>query len=588
MWGDFVKYHIQEGNYVRMGAYLNRNGEITFTFDALKEDNCVVLLSNISTKEQIRIDVPNEYSKGNLRSITIQGVELSDVQYLFEINGQAQRDPYAHQFSDDDKWCLIPDGEFDWGDDKAPEVPKSQMIMYKLHVRGFTMDEGVELEHAGTFYALMNKVNYLKSLGVTTVEFMPLYEFDERALDSSKINYWGYQEGNYFAVKKSYAFDKKYADVEFKKLIKCFHEHEIECIMEMYFTGNTNPNLIIDALHYWVNEYHVDGFHLLGEEIPIRQLIQDARLGRTKIFYYDIPILKSLHAKKFHNLFIYKEEYQYPIRQMLNHYPVSMNDFIDQQKKQGQQLGYINFVSSNNGFTLADVFMYNDKHNEENGEDNCDGTDWNYSNNYGTEGASEDLNILAIRKKMWKNAITLLLLAQGVPMIWQGDEICNSQKGNNNAYCQDNSIGWLNWESAIRNEQELSFVKNMVNFRKKNPILSKESPFQFSDYEKKGVPDVSYHGKEAWLLAIDSKQKSIGVMYSKEYEKGQENDIYIAYNFYSSKVTLVLPKLKQGAKWFLAIDTADDEMPVKKKEILCLEQKNICLEPQSICVLVGK
>ena len=317
---------IREGDYAKPGVTIQ--GEwTTFTFDAEKEDSCFVVLKDIQTEKEEKIAVPAEYCMGSVRSIAVADLHLEHLIYDFEINGKKVMDPCAHAIMGRQVWNdssrsrqqyevhgAFDVQEFDWGEDVCPEIPREQMIMYKLHVRGFTMDSGTR-SVPGTFRALMNRIPYLKKLGVTTVELMPVYEFEEIELPKqqklpeyirwkekqtdqirpaekikeapSKVNYWGYEPGNYFAVKASYAADPLHASWEFRMLIHRLHENGMECVMEMYFPEKVNHNLILEALRYWVREYHVDGIHLLGEHLPITAIVQDGMLSRTKIFYVD-------------------------------------------------------------------------------------------------------------------------------------------------------------------------------------------------------------------------------------------------------------------------------------------------------------
>jgi glycogen operon protein len=478
------------------------------------------------------------------------------------------------------------------------------------------MDHGAAKRICGTFSAVTEKLDYLESLGITTVEFMPVYEFEEMTIPvrreipdyikwekepddrivledeapqaDGRVNYWGYTQGNYFAVKAAYGKKPECAAQEFKELVEALHARKMECVMEMFFPGEENQNLILDALRYWVRCFHVDGFHLLGENLPITAIVQDVILSRTKIFYtgFDGNVVNP--AKKYKNLFIYKEEYQYPARKILNHINADMVEFTNQQKKQGEQVGYVNYISSNNGFTLADVFMYNDRHNEENGEGNSDGDPWNFSSNYGVEGPTRRRYVLNLRHRQWRNAILMLFLAQGVPLLWGGDEFLNSQKGNNNAYCQDNPIGWMNWKNAKAHEADIAFVREVCEFRKAHKVLSTEKPFRFSDYRTLGFPDVSYHGESAWLLGFDLGRMNLGLMYCGAYAGEDEPDVYVAYNFYSAVSTLALPKLGKEKKWYLVIDSAREKEPFVREEEPAENQQSISLHPQSICVLIGK
>ena len=266
-----------------------------------------------------------------------------------------------------------------------------------------------------------------------------------------------------------------------------------------------------------------------------------------------------------------------------------MRDFINQQRKQGTKIGYINYIASNNGFTLADLFMYNDKHNESNGEENLDGNQWNFSNNYGVEGPTRRHFVKTIRKLKWRNAMMMLFLAQGVPMIWEGDEIGNSQSGNNNAYCQDNNIGWVNWKNDKLIKEKLDFLKKLIDFRKNNPIIANAVPYKFNDYGAYGYPDLSYHGDNAWISDNELDRMCVGLMYCGEYspDAGKDDYVYIGYNFFSRKNILALPKLKDR-KWYLVADSSrqSEQFLEEIKEIE--EQNSIIMNPQAICILVGK
>ena len=605
---------VKEGNYLALGAKVLKN-QITFTFEGEKEDVCRIVLMHKTTKEKEYIDVPSDFCMGSLRSLTISGISPQEYNYLYEINGKEQLDPYAtvivgrEKWNDEDrkenKYKLVGgfDGiNFPWGNDKNPEIAKSEMIMYKLHVRGFTMGLKTAGKVRGTFQAVKNKIPYLKDLGVTTVEFMPIYEFEEMPIPEERevpdyvkwqsdsedmiqpigledevknINYWGYGEGNYFAVKSSYASEPEKANLEFKRLVKALHDNGMECVVEFYFPYDTNHNMIMDVLHFWVKEYHVDGVHIIGDSLPITSIVQDPVLSRTKIFTDDF-YGQFDSRRKYKNLYVYKEEYQYVVRKLLNHYACDIYDFANQQRKQGDQYGYINFVASNNGFTLADCFMYKDKHNEANGEENKDGNDYNLTNNFGIEGPARKKFIKDIRRNRMQMAFIMLMFGQGVPLIMSGDEFGNTQEGNNNAYCQDNEIGWVNWSQFAKYKEDRELIKSLIQFRKEHTLIAKEEPFRFNDYRTVGVPEFSYHGENAWISQIDPGRKSLGMLYCGAYAKEgkSKEDIYIGYNFYSDEVKLALPTLKYK-QW-----TLDGEV--------LEEQQYLTLPAESIRVLKTK
>ena len=605
---------VKEGNYLSLGAKVAKN-QITFTFEGEKEDVCRVVLIHKTTKEKEYIAVPEAFCMGSLRSITVSGINPQEYNYLYEINGKEQLDPYATVIVGREIWndesrkaykyklaAGFDGAAFPWGNDKNPEIAKSDMIMYKLHVRGFTMGQKTAGKAKGTFQAVKNKIPYLKDLGVTTVELMPMYEFEEMPIpkemevpdyvkwqpeaddmiqpvvletEVKNINYWGYGEGNYFAVKASYASEPTKANVEFKRLVKALHDNGMECVMEIFFPETTNHNLIMDVLHFWVREYHVDGFHLIGGSLPITSIVQDPVLSRTKIFTEDFGGQYDAR-RKYKNLYVYKEEYQYAVRQLINHYDCDIREFANQQRKQGERYGYVNFVASNNGFTLADCFMYNDKHNEANGEDNRDGNDYNLTNSFGVEGPTRKKFINEIRRNRMRMAFTMLMFAQGVPLIMAGDEFGNTQEGNNNAYCQDNEIGWVNWSQFAKYKEDREFLKALITFRKEHGIITKDEPFRFNDYRTMGAPEFSYHGENAWISQLDPGRRSLGMLYCGAYAKdGQsKEDIYVGYNFYSEDVKLALPILNQK-KWYL-------------EDVELEDQQYVVVPAHSVYVLMGK
>lgn len=630
-----MKYAIREGNYAKMGTEVTDAGTV-FTFEGEKEADCAILLYRIRTGEMIRIEVPREYCIGSLRSCLVEKLDIRHYQYTYEINGEEIVDPYAVRIKGRERWC---DGEraknsyvirggfaednYDWNGDHTPEIPKEDMVMYKLHVRGFSMDRVTKGRKRGTFAAVMEKIPYLKELGVTTVELMPIYEFEEMSVrkeeklpdylewkiqrsdapgrtDESvtgdgknqpalpeKVNYWGYGTGNYFAPKASYAESSDEVR-ECKDLIKCLHQNSMECIMEIYFDEKMNQNLMIDVLRFWVMNYHVDGFHLLGSSIPVKAIAQNLILRRTKLFYVGFDRELYENKKEYPHLYQYNDDYMYPLRKLLNHIDGNLYEFICQQRKQKKNLGYVNYAAISNSFTLADVFAYSEKHNQENGENNEDGLDWNFSANYGVEGPTRRKYIQSVRRRQMRNAIAMVALAQGIPMIAAGDEFGNSQRGNNNVYCQDNKTGWLNWREQKSNQSLTEFVAEMFAFRRAHRILRMSEPMRMNDYKGVGYPDLSYHCDRAWVSGFEPSRQAAGIMYCGSYADEEQTDefLYTAYNFHNGKKFLALPRLPRGMKWELVMDTA------LEKPFSCvkyLEKQDLLeISGMSVRILIGK
>lgn len=610
-----MKYTIKEGDYSRMGTHIEGD-TITFTFEGEKESDCAILLfAKNDERCQERIAVPPNYCIGSLRSVTICKIDPSRYDYDFEVDGVLLNDPYARKIKGREKWADTRRKErgyqirssfaqtgYEWKDTR-PDIAKEDMIMYKLHVRSFTMDDPkTPAKKRGTFAGVTDKITYLKELGVTTVEFMPVYEFEEFQFrkryqqetqqfveEVEKVNMWGYGESNYFAPKASFAAEKE-PEKELKDLIQKLHQNQMECIMEIYFDAKVNHNLIVEVLRYWVKEYHVDGFHLLGDSLPLSAITQDILLSRTKLFYQRFPDELQDRQKKYQNLYEYNDDFYYPVRKMLNHMGGDLLSFTGQMRKQRIEQGYVNYLASNNGFTLEDIFCYSEKHNERNMEENMDGNDWNFSSNYGIEGPTRKRFIQKIRMQQKKNAIAILFLSQGVPLLWAGDEWGNSQQGNNNAYCQDNRIGWINWRQMERNQDYLQFVKEMIRFRKAYPMLHRPHPMHLSDLEHIGYPDLSYHCDNAWVSCFEQNRQSVGVLFCKKTgeEEHKIQKIYLGFNFHTSAQMLALPQIPEDEAWIKVMDTsiAKEEFLPKRKQ--SRHSRQLMTGSQSVCILISQ
>jgi glycogen operon protein len=361
--------------------------------------------------------------------------------------------------------------------------------------------------------------------------------------------------------------------------------------MEMWFDERMNQNRVIDALRYWVRTYHIDGFHLLGPQVPVTAVAQDIMLSRTKIFCDGFEPFLLEDKEAYRHLFVYNDEYLYPVRKILNHIGGSLEEFLGEQRRQHPVLGYVNYIAGSNGFTLYDMFAYMEKHNQANGEDNCDGVTWNFSSNCGIEGRTTNRYVTALRERQLLNSIAILLCGQGVPLIHSGDEGGNSQDGNNNAYCQDNKTGWINWKKMAKYSWLTDFVRQMIAFRREHPIISLDVPMQMNDYRRLGYPDMSYHAENAWQNDFSGDRMAAGVMYFGKYASTEslEDDgfIYVGYNFHAGLQHLALPKLPEEKKWYLYMDTSLGRQPF----LLTAEPKEgqlIKLQGQSVVILIGK
>ena len=608
--GDRMNYTVTEGNYLRFGLQSVKDGVI-FTFAGEKEDVCAVILYDRYLKVAGRVEAPAAFCRGAVRSVYIHGLKADHLLYNYEINGETVPDSYASKIAGREKWdderraecdflvCgSFEEKEYEWQSAYCPEIPKNEMVMYKLHVRGFSMDSGKKGKMRGTFAAVEERIPYLKALGVTTVELMPVYEFEEIEIpkkqklpgyipqgslpekgsvtekEKRKVNYWGYAKGSYFAPKASYGYSKNVTR-ELKHLIDTLHQNQMECVMEMYFEQEENQNLILDALRYWATEFRADGFHLIGENVPITAIAQDLYLRRSKIFYQYIPEQLWKEKEHYPHLFVYNDEYLYTGRKLLNHQGGSLFEFGNQQKKQNKTVGFVNFMANNNGFTLADLFSYCEKHNEANGEENTDGSNYNFSINCGTEGKTSRKYVKELRRKHLYMALSMVFFAQGVPLLLAGDEALNSQQGNNNAYCQDNAITWLDWSLLEKNKELFSYVKKLIEFRRNHPLYQSRRYLTGMDSEGLGAPDVSCHGVEPWNARFSYYSRELGVLFFGGYYGG--NSLYFAFNFHWEPHVFYLPEIEKNKEWKQVFDTSNTmEMAV--------DGKKYELAPRSIAV----
>lgn len=620
-----MEWNIKKGDFSYMGAVRGKTWT-NFCLECRKESDCKILLyARGNAKKQFEIAVPVEFTKGNLRAVRVLGLDILEYDYNFQIDGVVRSDPYAKRIVGREIWadksrvaeekrgikCRYTENAFSWRGECEVEIPRRDMVLYKLHVRGFTMGMPEGTADRGTFRGLLKKIPYLKSLGITSVELMPVYEFEELQITDKKepleyvkwqpkkgdkikkpqtkpevrINYWGYGEGMYFAPKASYAAGEN-PDVELKECILQLHRRGMECILEMDFPDAVSRSRVVEVLRYWVEEYHVDGFHLQGNGIPIDLLVKDPYLGRTKLLYRGFTECEIEKAEEqYPRVFVDTDEFLYPSRKLLSSTNGNVWELADQMKKQNKRIGYINYIADNNGFTLADLFTYEYKHNEANGENNGDGPEWNFSCNCGVEGETTSRNVQKIRERRMRNAAAVLFLAQGVPMLMAGDEDGNSQQGNNNAYCQDNEIGWKDWKQTKMAKDFLRYMKKMIAFRKEHVILRKESPMELTDTLACGYPDLSYHEENAWITPQYLNRRALGILYCGKYADEIE-DVYIGFNFSDFQKKLALPKQKGNRKWYLQMDTSEKNaflaQPVEMKEPW------YALDTQSVCILIAK
>ncbi len=257
------------------------------------------------------------------------------------------------------------------------------------------------------------------------------------------------------------------------------------------------------------------------------------------------------------------------------------------RRNPGQQ-AVVNYVACHNGFTLADVVSYDVKHNEDNGEENRDGSSYNCSCNYGEEGPTASRKLKQLRERQVRNAFLLMLLSQGVPAIYGGDEMGNSQGGNNNAWCQDNETAWIQWSRKKADRRLREFVKDAIQFRKRSGAFGRSKEYTMKDHLAKGMPDLSYHGKRAWYGEFETCSRQMGILYAGCYTGGET--CYVVYNMHTADQELALPILPKGERWHVAADTGREEHAFYSpgEEPVLKEQKVVTVPPRTILILAGK
>jgi isoamylase len=541
--------------------------------------------------------------------------------------------------------------------DKNTLQELNEVIIYELHVGGFTRSPTSGVTAPGTFSGVIEKIPYLKELGVTAVELMPVFDFDDTTILDGRKQYWGYDPICFFAPHSGYCVNPEYgAHVkEFRDMVRALHTAGISVILDVVFNhtaegddlgptfsfkgidnsiyyllepdkqyymnysgcGNTfncnhpiSQKLILDCLKYWVQEMHVDGFRFDEGSILSRdtegkvmkyppviwQIELDDALGDIQVIAeaWDAAELNQVGYFPGPRWAEWNGYYRDEIRQFVRGDPGLVDRVARRiigspdlyQSKSRLPINSINFMTCHDGFTLNDLVSYNDKHNEANGENNMDGIDDNLSWNCGFEGETEDPEIEALRERQIKNFTSILLLSVGVPMICMGDEVRRTQKGNNNAYCQDNETSWFDWNLVERNRDMFRFWKLMIDFRKRHTTILRPRYFTGQENER-GLKDLSWHGCKLYSPGWDDPYAR-ALSYTMG-ETGNEEDIHVMMNMYWEPLEFEIPKLAER-RWYRAIDTflsapqditaAGDEARVKTDSYM--------VQGRSVVVLVSK
>ena len=646
-------FKIRPGFFRMYGACVASNG-VSFTINSHGATRCTLLLFKPQApKPYARIPFPDSYRIGDTYSMLVYDIKPDEFEYAFSFDGPYEPakgllfneenvllDPYSRAVTGQRKWGEKPEGgkdfeyrarvvksSFDWGNIKQLEQPFEDLVIYEIHVRGYTKDKSSGVSAPGTFAGLKDKIPYLKDLGINAVELMPIFEFDEmesaRVVDGVQLyNYWGYNTVSFFAPNTSYAFNEEHNHEgdELKSLIKALKENGIEVILDVVFNhtaegnemgpcfsfkgidnnvyymltpdahyynfsgcGNVmncnHPvvrNFIIDCLRHWVIEYRVDGFRfdlasILGRDQngapmanpPILEsLAFDPVLGKMKLIAeaWDAGGLYQVGSFPSWNRWAeWNGRYRDDMRSFLKGDDGMAGNAITRitgsrdlysPESRGHKAS-VNFLTCHDGFTLYDLYSYNEKHNEKNGWNNTDGDNNGHSWNCGAEGETDNPNVNGLRRRLIKNAFAALLCSRGPAMFFAGDEFCNTQFGNNNAYCQDNIISWLDWSRLEKFKEIHDFVRHMIQFRKEHPILrkmTKPSSCQF--------PEISVHNGTPFNASTDYKTKLIGIMYAGRNEEDTEDDIvFYCMNAYWEPLVMQLPVLPNGKHWHVDTNT---------------------------------
>ena len=676
-------FQIRPGFFREFGAVAIPGG-VNFTIHTHGATSCELLLFHRKAEEPYAvIPFPESYRIGFCYSMIVFDLDIEEFEYAYRLDGPYDEkkglrfdknkillDPYARAVTGQSQWghvnnaqhgyrARVVQSNFDWGDQRHHSIPMEDLIIYELHVRGFTMDESSGVKHHGTFEGLREKIPYLKELGVNAVELMPIFEFDEmrdvRLIDENElIDFWGYNPVSFFAPNTSYCSSMEYnrEGLELKTLIKDLHDNGIEVILDVVFNhtaegnevgpcfsfkgfdnniyymltpdghyynfsgcGNTlNCNhpvvrdMILECLRYWVIEYRVDGFRFdlasilgrnddgtpLSQPPLLRSLAFDSILGNVKLIAeaWDAGGLYQVGSfPSWKRWAEWNGRYRDDMRRFLKGDDflaqtaaariTGSPDLYDPAYRGGN--ASINFLTCHDGFTLYDLYSYNQKHNEANGWGNTDGADDNNSWNCGVEGETDDPAILALRKRLMKNACAILLCSRGTPMFLSGDEFADTRYGNNNPYCQDNLISWLDWSLLKKNKDLFDFFQYMIRFRKDHPVIRKDLEPSYL-----GVPAMSTHGLTPDETNFSGDSHVVCVRFAGYNEATQKEDlVYLAVNSGWFPVTLTLPELPEHYKWKVAVNTGDPKCQFFHKNSMPTVESKIFLGERSVIIFVA-
>ncbi len=686
---EIAGYKVRPGMYEVNGATAIPCG-VNFTVYSYGATSCELLLFDRMKEEPSAVlKFPEHYKIGKVYSMIVFYINIEEFEYAYRLDGpycpekgllfnknNILLDIYAKAVTGQSVWGMpitdnsiykarVVQDDFDWRDSKQPLLPMEDLVIYEMHVRGFTKHASSGVQHPGTFDAIREKIPYLLELGVNAVELMPVFEFDEmkdyRLVDGKPVvNYWGYSTVSFFAPNTSYAASVEYnrEGTELKNLIKELNENGIECILDVVFNhtaegnelgscfsfkgfdnniyylltpdgfyhnfsgcGNTlNCNhpivqqMILECLRYWTTAYHVDGFRfdlasILGRNedgLPmsnpplLQSLAFDPILGNVKLIAeaWDAGGLYQVGTFPAWSRWAewngrYRDDLRNFLKGDYGAWEVAANRVTGSRDiynpvYRGDSAS-VNFITCHDGFTLWDLYSYNVKHNEGNGWNNTDGSNDNRSWNCGVEGETTNKAINTLRRRLAMNAFAVLMCSRGMPMFFAGDEFLNSQFGNNNAYCQDNEISWLNWDDLKKNQEHFKFCKYMIRFRREHSILRKHMPLS-----SLGYPEIQVSG-------ANERSKALCICYAGkgdiEHEESgicctSDDIICLAINVFWEKQECDLPKLPVGMRWYVTVDTGKkyiaSVVPSCDADLAKLRSNRLKMNERSVCILIAK
>lgn len=691
-------FRLRYGHPLPFGASIVPGG-INFSVFSRHATGCtLVLFEKGALRPFAEIPFPPEFRMGDVFAMTVFDVDPHAIEYGYRMEGpfdpQAGHrfdprhillDPFARAVSGREVFRApprtrdimphrgrIPENNFDWEHDRPLDLPVPELVIYELHVRGFTRHPSSGVAHPGTFDGLREKIPYLRDLGINCVELMPVFEFDEHenfrfnpATGEPLHNYWGYSTLAFRAPKAGFAAraESGHEVDELKDLVKAFHAAGIQVILDVVFNhtaegaaagpvisfrgldnhtyyllapngdylnfsgcGNTldcnNPvvrDFVLDCLRYWAAEYHIDGFRFdlasvlgrdsRGHPLPNPPLLEsiayDPVLAHCELIAeaWDAGGLYQVgNFPSYGRWMEWNGKFRDAARRFLRGDDNSVGEMVqrilgspDLYRESGRTpSASVNFITCHDGFTLADLFSYREKRNLENGEDNQDGGNDNHSWNCGAEGPTDDPRVNALRRRCAKNAVALLLVSQGVPMLSMGDEMGRTQRGNNNPYCHDTAWNWLDWGLLEAHDGLHRFTKTLVAFRRSHTSLHRSDWFTGEDCIGSGYPDISWHGVEPGRPDWGERSHSLAFMICGQHDHalgGPGEFFYAAFNMHADELVFQLPALPTRWRWHLLADTAQ-ESPGDihpPAEAPALDDQSRCrLLPHSTVLLIGR